>query len=989
MNLRYLLPEIFSMKQNIYKHRLTNIILFIGLSLGVNGQISSSFELRYFSKDKTANGPTDFKGKKELFDTDQRVHFLNAYADVAGKWFMDSAIARQVVEDKAVERFLSGMKKNPLPEKRQRVLLEEWKKTGISDDRHTRYMYRDHFTGESTKIADGTLWFMAPNTRIVIPVDSMDWRFQIQWSAKSDNRNVPFSLSILDGKRVIAESGFHSNGNIFFTDKGFDRMGLSYQPGKWYNFRLEADLGNGRYNLYVDNELIADWTELINCSNITSIELQGGRNIFLDNLHGLAFDSTGCDRAHPYRFISFIRENFNEPIDSRNWQALQYDDSFWESDRLPVVHGGEMEKGEDLFLRKKIQVGKVNKAVLHIETLDPGGEIWINNQVVFVTHDRRPIQLDISDHLVPFRENQLAIKVFSSFVEGPLYHSPHDRNFGWFCGRAWIDFSEKIHLDRTHVFTSEIADDHAIQHHFTGLVNDADTTFTGQLEISYYPWFPVEKSAIAAKLSVPLTVYARDSVQFHTRVKIENPSPWTHDSPTLYKVRMQVKTGQVVVDDAVFVTGIRTVSQEGGTLRINGRPELLAGAQTMGFRMPIENIAKWNRCAPSEVLAEELLSVKEMGNTLRIHVHGAGKYAYSVNDPRVAEMADQLGIMLLWPTSSWIREGEWGGIDFKGYPEHMMQVFNHPSIILWEGSNHPNKFQDKPLDYSNRFVTKIYRTIFETDSSRLIAPSSFNRHFAYRNDKGTIDKDGNNITPCPEWTAPMIVRGNQDAVTGYGAEWHNIRKWPDPYRQSFLDSRERAYINFEHEESIGMQNFKLARGKPWYQLPSYENLYDVGSIGREFTLDEWRASQAWQAFSAYESMKWQRIQDVDGFSWCCLHGGPNSGSYRKPIIDALGHAKLAFYTNKMVLQDILAGSSNTDVIYGKKDKVAPLVLNVGEQITVNLKVIVKNLSGDQIMMKKYDDIVLKPGRTVYELPAFKPKLKEEGYYVFEYYVLRN
>ena len=328
-----------------------------------------------------------------------------------------------------------------------------------------------------------------------------------------------------------------------------------------------------------------------------------------------------------------------------------------------------------------------------------------------------------------------------------------------------------------------------------------------------------------------------------------------------------------------------------------------------------------------------------------------------------------------------------GGIDFEGYPKYIEQVFNHPSIVIWEGANHPNKFAGKPLLYSNKFISKMYHTISTTDSSRLISPSSSNRHFIYGNDKGTIDKNGKAIVPCDEWTAPLIVRGNQDALTGYGAEWHKIREWPDPYRQSFIESSERAYFNFEHEESIGMQNFELVKGKPWYQMPSYENNYDVGSVGRKFEYHEWRASQAWQAFSAWESMKWQRIHDVDGFSWCCLHGGPNSGTYRKPIIDALGHAKLGFYSNKMALQDIVAGSNNTDVIYHRKDKIKPVIMHVGKEQVVKLKIIVKTIDGKITDTRVFDNLLLAKGRNIKETDSFRPKFADEGYYIIEYFVL--
>jgi hypothetical protein len=44
-----------------------------------------------------------------------------------------------------------------------------------------------------------------------------------------------------------------------------------------------------------------------------------------------------------------------------------------------------------------------------------------------------------------------------------------------------------------------------------------------------------------------------------------------------------------------------------------------------------------------------MLAIKKMGgNLLRIHVHSANNSTGSINDPRIAEMADQLGLTLFW-----------------------------------------------------------------------------------------------------------------------------------------------------------------------------------------------------------------------------------------------------------------------------------------------------------------------------------------------------
>ncbi len=968
---------------------LINLMVTLLFSIG-EAQISSSFELRYYSKDKESSGITDFKGENEFFNTDQRIEFLDVYAAVAGNWFSDTALNKLVNTPAEIDQFLQGLKEQPRPDKRRRVKLDKWKKTGYRHWDHEKSVaaINEWNMNEGVSVEQGSLNFIRPNVTIEKTLDSLQWRFFLGWKANSIKGGVPMTFRLIENNRIIVEAGFHANGNIFFTDDGDVRMGEKYIPGQWYDFKIEADLVNDRYNLLINGKKTGDWVAMRKSSLINRLQISGGESIQIDDITGLNFDTTGRSVRSPYTIEPFLQENFNVQPPVEQWAKPHYDDSAWELTDLPAVMGGSLEAGKDMYLRKEFNPGTLEKAWLNIETLDPGGEIWINGKVVHVTHNRHPVRIDISPFLVPYSINTIGIRVFSFYNDGPLYHSPQDRNVGWFCGRAWIDLTEQVHMSSVKVHTRSIYPEEATQLHTITLQNHTDTAFSGLVTIDYYPWHHNEGSSKSASFEVPIQIFARDSIHIHYNGTIEKPFLWTHDNPNLYRVHLKIMHDNQVIDDEMITTGIRTVSQEGGIFRINGEPELLGGAQTMGFRMPIENIVKWNRCPPAEILADELLACSKLGNTLRIHAHSGGTYAYSVNDPRVAEMADQLGVMLIWPTSSWIREGEWGGIDFEGYPKYINQVFNHPSIVLWEGSNHPNKFNGKPLSYSNRFITKIYRTISSTDSSRLISPSSFNKHFIYKNDEGTIDQDGKTIVPCEEWTAPLIVRGNQDALTGYGAEWHNIRKWPDPYRRSLLESHERAYFNFEHEESTGMQNFELVRGKPWYQMPSYENDYDIGSIGREFDYSEWRESQAWQAFSAWESMKWQRMHDVDGFSWCSLHGGANSGTYRKPLIDAVGHAKLAFYINQMALQDVIAGSNNTDIVYHGRDILVPVIMNVGNQQTVKLKIVIKTSEGDIIDTQEFNDVLLEKGRTVKELPSFRPKFADEGYYVIEYHVMR-
>lgn len=100
-----------------------------------------------------------------------------------------------------------------------------------------------------------------------------------------------------------------------------------------------------------------------------------------------------------------------------------------------------------------------------------------------------------------------------------------------------------------------------------------------------------------------------------------------------------------------------------------------------------------------------------------------------------------------------------------------------------------------------------------------------------------------------------MTRGNQDAYTGYGATWSELRKAPYRWAASCINANDKAFFNFEHEESAAQPNWELAQKEPWYKVQSYEWEYEENSIGRKLDAEEWKISQAFQAFSAWESMK--------------------------------------------------------------------------------------------------------------------------------------
>lgn len=973
--------------------RLLLIVLacFAVFSTRAKSPVSTSFEVRYFTQDEKANGETDLKGESEWMSLDKRIEFLHEYANHASLFFNDKDLNTKLVSEREKKTLLENWKPQPLTSIRKTIPLSEWKSYGYREGQDIDKKKELHQWAlyPGAEVADGKL--LLTNSVIKRALDPITWRFKLEVNLMLiTNSSLAMRLGGNSGNTVELTLDGNAIGIVSEEKQSLIKIGTPINEKQTpINVIIEGDFSEQRMNIYVNGYLAADFIPFATTGvdEINQLYLAATGSVVIDDIFLFNHDYAVDTPRQPIRSSIILDEDFEEKPNIAGWQLPGYDDSRWKKVTLPAVHGGIREAGESLYLRHEIEVSPFNRATLVVETIDPAGEVWINGEIVSVTEGRHPVNMDVTSYLKPGK-NILAIRVKPYYSNHPMLHAPDDRNIGWFLGRTELRLSSTCMIEAAEAYTKELEGENAIQANRVKVHFPRKDYFHGTIEVNYYPWFPREGERVASK-RVDVEIRPRISNQFDIDLEIPNATLWSAGNPNLYKVEVILRdTLGNALDDMVFTTGIRTITQRDGELLVNGKPEMLNGAQIMGMRPPLETMAKYNRCAPVESIAEEMLMLEKMGaNLLRVHVHAEQDTIDGINDPRYAELADQMGIYLIWSTAGFIREGEAWNVDFDGYPKYMSQVYNHPSIVLWEASNHPNRFKYHDHSDTHDFIRKIYRVISERDQSRLISPTSFWQHTHYANHEGTIDRDGNPIEAVEEYHAPLMTRGSQDAYSGYGAEWTRIRKLPNAWAASVLSANDKAYFNFEHEESAAQPNWSLHRGKPWYKVQSYEWEYEEGSIGKKLDAEDWRASQAYQAFSAWESMKKQMLIGYDGFSWCTLEGGANMGTYQKPLVDPMGYPKLAYYINRMVFQPTWAGSDNVDVVYGPSDQVSPVIHHLGEAKTVDLEITLQTVNGKVIERKQYRKISLEEGRSVTRLTPFQFKKAGEGTYGIHYQIM--
>ncbi|MBQ6530897.1 MAG: hypothetical protein IJI39_08265, partial [Clostridia bacterium] len=369
-------------------------------------------------------------------------------------------------------------------------------------------------------------------------------------------------------------------------------------------------------------------------------------------------------------------------------------------------------------------------------------------------------KIDVTDYLSE-GENFIAVRVYADKIKerDKMTHTNTDLYTGWFAARMHLDLLPAIYIDDVFAWTESITENKAVQRVRVDVNTQmglaSKKAVPHEISAKIMPWFPNDGEVCAeSKWETPAIPNITETTE--GTLEIEKPLLWTADNPQLYKIVVELTDADgKVVDDYVITTGIRTVSQDGGIFRINGKPELLRAPLEFGSRPPLDKIAMWDKCPPAEFYVQEMLMVKGMnGNGLRMSVHD--ERIGGINDPRICEIADQLGIMLIWQTNAWLRITSATNIDLDKLATDIKQVRNHASIVIWQPSNHPSW---KNWHMVEQVYKLLYNTITPLDRSRLISPSADSRRGRLRYDDGLTDFYGNKCECRPHMDGRLNLPG--------------------------------------------------------------------------------------------------------------------------------------------------------------------------------------------------------------------------------------
>lgn len=335
---------------------------------------------------------------------------------------------------------------------------------------------------------------------------------------------------------------------------------------------------------------------------------------------------------------------------------------------------------------------------LRFEGVDSSFTLWVNGKEVgYSQGSRNPSEFDVTDliHTGKDKNNQLAVEVYQrcdgSYIE--------DQDQWWLSG-----IFRDVYL---HAFPKV----HPVDFHVNTELDSKFENATLRVKVDVSGSRSVELKLLDSKPQevVSKTLVISKSGEF--TLDVENPNKWTAETPYLYHLVLNF-----LGDDKCSIVqriGFRTTGLIDGVFCVNGSPVKFRGVNRH------EHHPDHGRAVPYDFMRRDLLIMKT-------HNINAIRTCHQINDPRLYDVADELGLWILDEADLECHGFEDVGGDAASYtsdnPAWKAQYVdrarqmvardkNHASVIMWSLGNE---------SFYGRNHQAMYDTIKLMDNTRLI-----------------------------------------------------------------------------------------------------------------------------------------------------------------------------------------------------------------------------------------------------------------------------
>lgn len=308
---------------------------------------------------------------------------------------------------------------------------------------------------------------------------------------------------------------------------------------------------------------------------------------------------------------------------------------------------------------------KGRRVLLHFGAVDYRAQVWVNGRMAGAHEGGHvPFRSDITP-LLKAGANIITVRAEDPPTDryiprGKQYWEPKSR--GIFYTRTtgiwqpvWLEATGESYLERVRVTP----------------MNDGSVRFEADIQrpredSEFHATIRSGSNVVAGAMSV------NDGTRATASAFVRNAKLWSIQTPNLYDVIFELRSGGRVLDRVHSYFGFRSIAVEGGRVAINGRPVYLKFVLDQGY-WPESTLTP-----PSDdAIQYDIRLAKEMG------FNGARKHQ-KLEDPRFLYWADKMGFLVSSEMANAYLYDE-GYVErfTREWIEALNRDYNHPSIIMW------------------------------------------------------------------------------------------------------------------------------------------------------------------------------------------------------------------------------------------------------------------------------------------------------------------
>lgn len=348
-------------------------------------------------------------------------------------------------------------------------------------------------------------------------------------------------------------------------------------------------------------------------------------------------------------------------------QAYQktYDDSSWDVvslpngiELLPEEASGSINYQGIVWYRKHFTAGADlagKKVFLHFEGIMGKSKVWINGKMVKEHFGGfLPIVADVTPYLHIGNENIIAVCADNSndatYAPGKPQYAMDFTYFGGIYRDCWMIVHDNLYITDPNFEQEKAGGGLFISY---PEISDRKATIALQLHLRNEKKVLVHGDVLfrledfhgkkVAECKKPYRITGQDAGYIKLKMKINNPSLWSPESPTLYWLTVFVKDERGrVIDGYKQRIGIRSVEMKGKDgLWLNGKPydKLIGGNRHQDF-------AVIGNALPNSLHWRDAFKLRNAGMKVI-------RSAHYPQDPAFLDACDELGLFIIDTTPGW------------------------------------------------------------------------------------------------------------------------------------------------------------------------------------------------------------------------------------------------------------------------------------------------------------------------------------------------